>query len=249
MPVEETRAVLNRMQGHHLLMAELLYGAGLRLMECIRLRVNCIDIERGMIYVRLGKGGKDRGVPLPKTLAEKLNTQLETVRRIHTAYLAEGFGEAWLSEGFARRWVPVPAIWVGSTFSRPRSAVSTAQRNGAPPPCPRLRAAKGRARGRAPFRIDQAGQLSCLSPHLSRLLHEIIFVRSCRIASILCFQNPCSIIRLQILQSYFASIYSSDFTRRVKRRGAWPALFDTRGNCAYSFASKYLDHSRFRLMQ
>ena len=106
MPVEETRAVLNRMQGHHLLMAELLYGAGLRLMECIRLRVNCIDIERGMIYVRLGKGGKDRGVPLPKTLAEKLNTQLETVRRIHTAYLAEGFGEAWLSEGFARKMGP-----------------------------------------------------------------------------------------------------------------------------------------------
>ena len=101
MSVEETRAVLNRMQGSHLLMAELLYGAGLRLMECIRLRVNCIDINRGMIYVRLGKGGKDRGVPLPKTLVGKRKPQLETVRRIHTADLSEGFGEAWLPEGFA----------------------------------------------------------------------------------------------------------------------------------------------------
>ena len=70
MSVDETLAVLNQMQGPHLLMSELLYGAGLRLMECVRLRVNSIDIERGMIYVRLGKGGKDRGVPLPKTLAE-----------------------------------------------------------------------------------------------------------------------------------------------------------------------------------
>ena len=106
MSVAETRAVLNQMQGPHLLMSELLYGAGLRLMECVRLRVNSIDIERGMIYVRLGKGGKDRGVPLPKTLAEKLNTQLGTVRRIHTADLAEGFGEAWLPEGFARKMGP-----------------------------------------------------------------------------------------------------------------------------------------------
>ena len=106
MSADETRVVLNQMQGPHLLMSELLYGTGLRLMECVRLRVNGIDIERGMIYVRLGKGGKDRGVPLPKTLAEKLNTQLETVRHIHTADLAEGFGEAWLPEGFARKMGP-----------------------------------------------------------------------------------------------------------------------------------------------
>ncbi|MDX2453426.1 phage integrase N-terminal SAM-like domain-containing protein [Desulfosarcina sp.] len=106
MSADETRVVLNQMQGPHLLMSELLYGTGLRLMECGRLRVNSIDIECGMIYVRLGKGGKDRGVPLPKTLAEKLNTQLETVRHIHTADLAEGFGEAWLPEGFARKMGP-----------------------------------------------------------------------------------------------------------------------------------------------
>lgn len=56
----ETREVLNHISGQHLLMAELLYGAGLRLMECVRLRINSIDIERFLIYVRFGKGGKDR---------------------------------------------------------------------------------------------------------------------------------------------------------------------------------------------
>jgi hypothetical protein len=77
-----------------------------------------------MIYVRLGKGGKDRGVPLPKTLAEKLNTQLGTVRRIHTADLAEGSARPGCRKGLPERWGPAPAIWVGSTFSRPRSAAS-----------------------------------------------------------------------------------------------------------------------------
>jgi site-specific recombinase XerD len=54
MSQDETRKVLNQMQGVHLLMAELLYGAGLRLMECVRLRVNSIDIDRRLIYVRFG---------------------------------------------------------------------------------------------------------------------------------------------------------------------------------------------------
>jgi len=59
MSPDETREVLNHMSGQHLLMAELLYGAGLRLMECVRLRINSIDIVRFLIYVRFGKGGKD----------------------------------------------------------------------------------------------------------------------------------------------------------------------------------------------
>ncbi|MBC2711604.1 MAG: phage integrase N-terminal SAM-like domain-containing protein [Desulfosarcina sp.] len=81
------RAVLKQMHGQHLLMAELLYGSGLRLMECVRLRVNSIDMDRRLIYVRFGKGGKDRGVPLPDTLSEKLKAQLDAVRRIHAADL------------------------------------------------------------------------------------------------------------------------------------------------------------------
>ena len=103
MSIEQTRIVLDQMHGQHLLMAELLYGAGLRLMECVRLRINSIDMDRGMIYVRFGKGGKDRVVPLPSTLSEKLHTQLDTVRRIHSQDLGDGYGEAWLPEGFSRK--------------------------------------------------------------------------------------------------------------------------------------------------
>ena len=58
------------------------------------------------IEVRFGKGGKDRGVPLPKSLIEKVQTQLNSVKRIHGTELAEGFGEAWLPEGFARKIGP-----------------------------------------------------------------------------------------------------------------------------------------------
>ena len=102
----ETRGVLNQMRGQHLLMSELLYGAGLRLMECVRLRINSVDMDRLLIYVRFGKGGKDRGVPLPRTLVGKLRVQLEVVQRIYATDVEEGFGEAWLPEGFAKKIGP-----------------------------------------------------------------------------------------------------------------------------------------------
>ena len=103
MSQSETRQVLNQMRGQHLLMAELLYGAGLRLMECVRLRTSSIDLQRSILYVRFGKGGKDRTVPLPASLDEKLKSQLEKVRHLHSADLDEGFGEACLPEAFARK--------------------------------------------------------------------------------------------------------------------------------------------------
>jgi integrase len=167
MSVGETRSVLNQMQGQHLLMAELLYGAGLRLMECIRLRVNTIDIERGMIYVRLGKGGKDRGVPLPKSIVDKLRIQLARVQAIHAEDIAAGFGEAWLPEGFAKK--------IGSSardlgwrylFSGQDPQHRPAQRKGASPPRARLRAAEGRKGGGASRRVGQTGYQSHVSPQL-----------------------------------------------------------------------------------
>ena len=60
--------VLGHMQGLHLLMAKLLYGSGLRLMECVRLRVRDLDFERKLIYVRAAKGGKDRTTLFPESL-------------------------------------------------------------------------------------------------------------------------------------------------------------------------------------
>jgi site-specific recombinase XerD len=87
-------------------MAELLYGVRLRLMACVRLRINSLDIKRFLIYVRFGKGGKDRGVPLPKSLIDKIRTQMDTVQRFHAVDLEIGFGEAWLPEGFAKKIGP-----------------------------------------------------------------------------------------------------------------------------------------------
>jgi len=79
---------------------------GLRLMECVRLRINSIDLDRVQIVVRFGKGGKDRGVPLPGAIVGKIKRQLGTVQRVHATDLKDGFGQAWLPDGFARKIGP-----------------------------------------------------------------------------------------------------------------------------------------------
>jgi integron integrase len=129
MSPEETQSVLRQMQGVHLLMAELLYGAGLRLMECVRLRLNSIDMERGLIYVRFGKGGKDRSVPIPKSINNKMRGQMEAVQRIHKADLAEGFGEAWLPQAFAKKIGPA-AYDMGWQYFFPAKKRSVDPRSG-----------------------------------------------------------------------------------------------------------------------
>lgn len=85
------------------LMAELMYGAGLRLMECCRLRVKDIDFDRKQIVVREGKGNKDRMVPLPERTAHGLEEQLAKVIRIHKRDLSEGAGWVWLPTALAEK--------------------------------------------------------------------------------------------------------------------------------------------------
>lgn len=81
--VEETQAVLARLDGREWLMASMLYGTGMRLMECIRLRAKDVSFEKNEIIVRDGKGGKDRRTMLPAKLCDPLRTQLERVREFH----------------------------------------------------------------------------------------------------------------------------------------------------------------------
>ena len=81
------------MNGVYQIMAKLLYGAGLRLMECIRLRVKDIDFGYKQIIIRDAKGKKDRVVPLPNTLVNDLQRQLEQTRLKHELDLKNGFGE------------------------------------------------------------------------------------------------------------------------------------------------------------
>ena len=100
----EVQRVFAQMQGNHLLMAKLLYGAGLRLMECIRLRVQDLDFERKLLYIRAAKGNKDRTTILPKSIHQEMRHQLEEVQRIHDKDLAQGYGSVFLPEALSRKY-------------------------------------------------------------------------------------------------------------------------------------------------
>jgi integron integrase len=100
----EVLRVLREMQGTHLLMAKLLYGGGLRFMECVRLRVQDLDFERGLVYLRAAKGGKDRTTLFPRAIHGELKRHLEKVRRLHEQDLEEGRGEVYMPEGLARKY-------------------------------------------------------------------------------------------------------------------------------------------------
>jgi integron integrase len=93
---DETLRVINQLAGTHKLMAQILYGSGLRLMECVRLRIKDIDLDYKTITVRDGKGEKDRITPLPETILSNLKRQIEKVRLLHEEDLAANCGEVHL---------------------------------------------------------------------------------------------------------------------------------------------------------
>lgn len=101
---DEVKRLLVRMDGRTWLLASLLYGTGMRLMEALRLRVKDVDFERGEIIVRDGKGGKDRRTMLPRSLTEPLQREVERAHLLHEADLREGFGEVWLPHALARKY-------------------------------------------------------------------------------------------------------------------------------------------------
>src|SRR5690606_21660811 len=100
----ETTALLRHLCGREAVMAALLYGSGLRLMECLRLRVKDVDLERREIIVREGKGGKDRRTVLPESLRMALQAQLDAVRVLHARDLEAGFGAVSLPYALARKY-------------------------------------------------------------------------------------------------------------------------------------------------
>ena len=108
MSQREVSIVLEHMQGLHLLMAKLLYGGGLRLMECIRLRIRDLDFERRLIYVRAAKGGKDRITLFPESLHPLMQNQVASVEKLHQQDLADGFGDVYLPNALARKYPNAP---------------------------------------------------------------------------------------------------------------------------------------------
>jgi integron integrase len=89
----------------------LLYGSGLRLLECLRLRVQDVDLERNQITVRDGKGFKDRVTMIPEVVKRPLRDHLENVLRIHRKDLAEGFGRVVLPGALARKYPNAAKEW------------------------------------------------------------------------------------------------------------------------------------------
>jgi integron integrase len=107
----EVKAVLGHMRGTPALVARLLYGSGLRILECLRLRVKDIDFERNEILVRDGKGGKDRVTMLPATVVQALRRQLERVKELHEEDLAAGGGEVYLPYALDRKYPNAGKAW------------------------------------------------------------------------------------------------------------------------------------------
>jgi integron integrase len=108
---DEVARVLAALSGVPWLMAMVLYGGGLRLMECHRLRVKDVDCERGEIVVRAGKGGKDRVTTLPACLRTPLIEHLVRVRARHDRHVAEGFGNVLLPNAIAAKYANAAPEW------------------------------------------------------------------------------------------------------------------------------------------
>ncbi len=108
---EEVRAVLGHMSGTPRLMATLLYGAGLRLLECCRLRVKDVDFHQNQLVVRAGKGDKDRYTMFPDAAQEGMRLHLEAVRRQHQDDLRDGLGSVTLPDALARKYPNADREW------------------------------------------------------------------------------------------------------------------------------------------
>jgi integron integrase len=127
----EVRSVIDALTGVPRIVVMLLYGAGLRLQECLELRVKDVDFERREITVRRGKGQKDRRVMLPEALRSLLASHFGTVRRQHAADLAIGFGRVTVPDALERKFPNAPAEWAWQ-FVFPAGRICRDKRFGPP---------------------------------------------------------------------------------------------------------------------
>jgi integron integrase len=129
--VNEVRLVLRQLSGVPRLVAALLYGAGVRLQECLELRIKDVDFERRELTIRRGKGQKDRRVMLPEALSAPLGHHLEGVRAQHQRDLAAGFGRVALPEALDRKYPNAATEWLWQ-FVFPAGRICKDPKYGAP---------------------------------------------------------------------------------------------------------------------
>ncbi|MEX2478223.1 MAG: integron integrase [Gracilimonas sp.] len=126
---KEAMLILQKLHGRILLICELLYGSGIRISECLRLRIQDVDIENSQLWVRSGKGNKDRVSLLPQKSIPKLRKQIEKVRAIYKKDLKEGYGKANLPKALARKY-PQEQKSLGWQYLFPSSSISKDPRSG-----------------------------------------------------------------------------------------------------------------------
>ena len=144
--------------------ARLLYGAGLRLLECLRLRVKDVDASRREILVRDGKGQKDRVTMLPESLVSRMLVQLEAVRQLHARDLANGHGEVWLPDALAVKY-PCAAAALGWQYVFPAAGFSRDPRSGV---VRRHHLDERRVQRAVKRAAEAAGIVKMVSPHTFR---------------------------------------------------------------------------------
>lgn len=127
--VGEVQAVLSRLSGTHLLIASLLYGGGMRLMEAVRLRVKDVEFERREIVVREGKGFKDRVTMLPEAVIASLQMHLAKVKALHDEDVAQGLGEVYLPFALDKKYPHAGGEW-GWQYVFPSKKLSVDPRTG-----------------------------------------------------------------------------------------------------------------------
>jgi len=126
----EVAEILSRLRGVHALVGRLLYGTGMRIMECMRLRVKDVDFARREILICDGKGAKDRVTVLPRDVLRSLRSQLEVVRQLHSADLRDGCGDVYLPFALARKLPSAGCEW-GWQYVFPADSRSRDPRTGA----------------------------------------------------------------------------------------------------------------------
>lgn len=125
----EVTQLLLAMSGTHRLMGKLTYGCGLRLMECIRLRIQDVDFGQGRVFIRGGKGGKNRTVVLPEAIRAEFAEHIDRVIALHGQDLRSGFGEVYIQEALARKY-PNACRETGWQYVFPAKRRSTDPRSG-----------------------------------------------------------------------------------------------------------------------